>query len=77
MTGLAKALENADSRIEKEIHSHKIKVYSYVDDFNYTTEYSIPARPHSGRQQEAITAARKVRGIVSQELEKCSWSRDL
>ena len=74
LIGLAKALENADTRIQQEINSHKIKVYSYVDDFNCTTE-QLP-RTRRGRQQEAITAARKAREVVSQELSKCRWSRD-
>ena len=71
---MAKALENADTRIAREITSHKIKIYSYVDDFNCTTK-QLP-RSHPGRQQEDITAAKKARGVVSQELEKCGWTRD-
>ena len=74
MIGVARALENADIRIQREITSHKIKVCSYVDDFSCTTEQLPRTRP--GRQQEAITAARKAREVVSQELEKCGWTRD-
>ena len=74
LIGVAKALESADMRIHKEISSHKIRTYSYVDDFNCTTEALPPTRP--GRQPEAITAARKARTIVSEELEKCGWTRD-
>ena len=74
LTGVAKALESADLRIQREIASHRIKTYSYVDDFNCTTEQLPPTRP--GTQQEAITAARKAREIVSQELETCGWTRD-
>ena len=53
-----------------------MKVYSYVDDFNCTTEYRPPTHPRPGRQKKAITAARRARGIVAQELEKCGWTRD-
>ena len=67
-------MENADIRIEREILNHKVKVYSYVDDFNCTTEHIPRSRP--GRQPEAITSARKARGIVSEELEKLGWTRD-
>ena len=37
VVGVAKALENADLRIQREITSHKVKIYSYVDDFNCTS----------------------------------------
>ena len=74
LIGVAKALENADTRIVKEITSHKIRIYSYVDDFNCTTE-QLP-HSHPGRQQEAITATKKAREVVSQELEKGGWTRD-
>ena len=76
LIGIAKALESVDIRIEREIPSHRIKVYSYVDDFNCTTEYIPPARLRPGRQPEAITVARKARLIVSKELERHGWSRD-
>ena len=76
LIGVAKALESADIRIEREILSHKVKVYSYVDDFNCTTEHIPPRKPRPGRQPEAITIARKARGIVSEELEKHGWTRD-
>ena len=46
-----------------------------MDDFNCTIE-QLP-HSHLGRQQEAITAARKAREVVPQELEKCAWTRDL
>ena len=46
-----------------------------MDDFNCTTEHLPPTRP--GRQPEAITAAKKARTIVSEELKKCGWTRDL
>ena len=74
LIGVAKALESADTRIGKEIPSHRIKVYSYVDDFNCTTELLPRQRP--GRQLEAITAARKARNIVSEELKNHGWTRD-
>ena len=74
LIGVAKALESADMRIQEEITSHKIRIYSYVDDFNCTTEQLLRTRP--GRQQEAITAAKKARTVVSQELEKHGWTRD-
>ena len=70
LIGVARALENVDTRIKREITDHKIRIYSYVDDFNYTTEQLPCSRP--GRQQEAITTAKKARKVVSQELEKCS-----
>ena len=47
-----------------------------MDDFNCTTEHIPPRRPRPGRQPEAITVARKARGIVSEELEKHGWTRD-
>ena len=46
-----------------------------MDDFKCTTEQL--QRSHPGRQQEAITAAKKAREVVPQELEKCTWTRDL
>ena len=74
LIGVAKALESADTRIQEEITSHKIRIYSYVDNFNCTTEQLPQTRP--GRQQEAITVAKKARTVVSQELEKHGWTRD-
>ena len=74
LIGAAKALESIDTRIAREITSYKIRVYSYVDDFNCTTEQTASHRP--GRHPEAITIARKARNIVSEELEKYGWSRD-
>ena len=74
LIGVAKAFENADTRIVREINSHKVKIYSYVDDFNCTIEQIPTSRP--GRRPEAITAARKARYIVSEELENLGWSRD-
>ena len=71
---MAKVLESADTRIAREITSHRIRIYSYVDDFNCTTEQNHDAWP--GRRPEAITAARKARNIVSEELGKHGWSRD-
>ena len=52
-------------------------MYSYVDDFNCTTEHIPQTRPRPGRQPEAITVARKARTIVSEELERHGWTRDL
>ena len=74
LVGVAKAFDNADMRIQKEITSHRVNIYSYVDDFNCTTE-KLPSR-HPGRQPEAITVAKKARAITSEELEKCGWTRD-
>ena len=74
LIGAAKALESEDTRIAREITSYKIRVYSYVDDFNCTTEQTASHRP--GRRPKAITIARKARDIVSEELEKHRWSRD-
>ena len=45
-----------------------------MDDFKYTTE-QLPTRC-PGRKLEAITVAKKARTIVSEELEKCGWTRD-
>ena len=76
LIGVAQALERADIRITREITSHKIKVYSYVDDFNCTTKHIPTLRPRPGRQPEAITVARKARSIVAEDLEHHGWTRD-
>ena len=76
LIGVAQALENADIKIAREITSHKVKVFSYVDDFNCTTEHVTTPHPRPGRQPEAITVARKARDIVSEELKLHGWSRD-
>ena len=76
LIGVAQALENADTRIAKEITTYKVNVYSYVDDFNCTTDHIPTPRPCPGRQPEAITVARKARQIVSEELELHGWTRD-
>lgn len=71
------SLQAADTRILREIPSHSIKVYSYVDDFNCTArESEDQTRRRRGRRPEAITVARKARSIVSEELEAHGWSRD-
>lgn len=76
LIGVAGAIENADNRIPHEIPSHQIKTYSYVDDFNCTAR-SKEGRRRRGRGIEAITAARKARHKVSEELERSGWTRDL
>ena len=75
LAGMARALDNADTRIAREITTHRIRVYSYVDDFNCTIEQNSSSRP--GRRPEAIIVARKARNIVTEELEKHGWSRDI
>ena len=75
LIAVAKALEDADLRISREIPTHKVKVYSYVDDFNCTArEKDIRLR---GRKPDTITAARKARAIVTEELRNHGWTRDL
>ena len=59
LIGVAKVFEDADLRIQKEISSHQIKTFSYVDDFNCTARQSPTAPARRGRKTEAITAARK------------------
>ena len=76
LIAIAKTLQVADTRILREIPSHSIKIYSYVDDFNCTTRESERAPRRRGRRPEAITAARKARSIMSEELEAHGWSRD-
>ena len=71
---VAKALEDADKRILREIPTHSVKTYFYVDDFNCTTREN--KSRYRGRKPDAITAARKARSIVSEELECNGWFRD-
>ena len=75
MIGVAKAFEDADIRIYRVITSHKVKIYS-VDNFNCSTRQNPMAPTRRGRQTEAITAARKARPIVTEELERNGWSKD-
>ena len=49
LLGIAQALDSADTRIAREITTHKVKVYSYVDDFNCTMEHVTTPRPRPGR----------------------------
>ena len=70
---LAKALEDADMRIYREIPTYEVKVYSYVDDFNCTAREK--ATRLKGRRPDAITAASKARTIVSEDLGNHSWIR--
>ena len=70
LIGVAKVLEDADLRIHREIPSHQVKIYSYVDDFNCTARQNSTAPTRRGGQPETITAARKARPIVSEELGK-------
>lgn len=74
LIAVAKALEDADKRIQREIPTHSVKTYSYVHDFNCTAREN--ELRHRGRKPEAITATRKARSIVSEELELNGWSRD-
>ena len=71
---MVKVLQSLDIRIRREIPSHKIQIYSYVDDFNCTME-QLP-RQCPGKPPGAITAARKARNIVLEELESHGWTRD-
>ena len=74
LIAVAKVLECADQRITREIPTHRVKIYSYVDDFNCTArEKDTGLR---GRRPDAITAARKARAIVSEELGNQGWTRD-
>ena len=61
--------------ITREIPSHIVKTYSYVDDFNCTARFK-KGLARRRRVIEAITAARKARQVVSQELESNGWTRD-
>ena len=66
LIAVAKVLDCVDQRIIREIPTHRVKIYSYVDDFNCTArEKDTRIR---GRRPDAITAARKARAIVSEEL---------
>ena len=77
LIAVAKALQGADTRIRREIPTHSVKIYSYVDDFNCTArEPEAPTPRRRGRKPDAITAARKARSIVSEELKAHGWSRD-
>ena len=64
LIGVAKVYEDADLRIHREITSHTVQTYSYVDDFHCTARKNPAAPTRRGRQPEAITAARKARQIV-------------
>ena len=75
LIAVAEALKRADLRITREIPTHTVKLYSYVDDFNCTAIEKDGKRPR-GRIPMAITAARKARVIVSDELENLGWTRD-
>ena len=75
LIGVAEAFDAADLRVRKEIVTHNVNIYSYVDDFNCTTQ--LLPKPHGpGRKPNAINIARKARLIVSEELEKHGWTRD-
>ena len=69
LIAVARALEDADKRIQSEIPTHSVKTYSYsyVDDFNCTAREN--ESRYRGRKPDAIIAARKAQSIVSEELE--------
>ena len=73
---IAKVLEDTDKRLLREIPSHMITTYSYVDDFNCTAREKTGYRQR-GRKPNTITATRKARTILSEELGANGWSRDL
>ena len=75
LIAIAKVLEDTDKRLLREIPSHTITTYSYVDDFN-CTEREKEGYRQRGRKPNAITAARKACTILSEELGANGWSRD-
>ena len=50
-----------------------IETFSYVDDYNWQNSAGEKRR---GRSIEVITAAKKARSIVTEELESNGWTRD-
>lgn len=75
LIAVAKALDDADLRIYREITTHEVKVYSYINDLEYTArEREIRRR---GRRPNTITVARKARELILKELGNHGWTRDV